>query len=386
MTPIDDDNLTTLNDDIISEDAMRAIMMEAGPSGEFIGMMTASGTTEYIENDQVWLNDLIAVDKQLKACFVETRYLDVSMLAQPVAYNSDSYSLRGDPLLDTLIEAFVVLETIFNLTSIGQIYRPSPYAESFLRAFSGCVFLHTCVETDTPFMSWTDAESTVSDLNSRLLSWRAYMSTPNFKYQCSKGYRNSRENRNSMKNWVSALFQSHAYLQVIRVDVGYRKDIATSVPYALANDHRAKLCKAFHYHPIFENMIGYSWKLEWGQSRGFHYHLLFFFDASKVQKDVIRAQWVGELWSQKITNGSGTYYNCNIDAEKNYFYNALGKMSYYDADKRAGLKYLIHYLTKVDEYASLVVPGKTFFHSRTPPLPDGVRRGRPRKYDEVFLM
>ncbi|WP_280553489.1 inovirus-type Gp2 protein [Halomonas sp. 25-S5] len=384
MTPFDDGNLTPLNDDIISEDAMRAIMLEAAPSDELIGMTTAAGTTEYIENDQAWLNELIAVDKKLKACCVETRYLDVSMLAQPVAYNSDSYALRGDPLLDTLIEAFVELEEIFNRSSIGQLYRPSPYAESFLCSFRGCVFLHTCIDTDMPFMSWTDAESTVSDLNNRLRNWRAYIWTKNFKYQCNKGYRNSRENRNSMNGWVSDLFQVNAYLQVIRVDVGYRKEIATSVPYAFANDHRAKLCKAIHYHPIFKHIIGYAWKLEWGKSRGFHYHLLFFFDASKVKRDVIRAQWIGELWSKAITNGDGTYYNCNFNAEKKYRYNALGKMSYYDAEKRVGLQYLINYLTKVDEYASLAVSGKTFFHSRTPQLPNGPCRGRPREYQSVF--
>ncbi|PWW28487.1 YagK/YfjJ domain-containing protein [Chromohalobacter israelensis] len=384
MLPFNDDNLTPLNDDIINEDAMRAIMLESGPSSEFIGMTMADGATEYIENDQGWLNDLIAVDKLLKACRGEARYLDVTMLAQSVAYNSDSYTLQGDPLLDAIIEAFVVLESIFHLTSIGQHYRPSPYAESFLCAFRGFAFLHACVEIDTPFMSWADAESTVSELNNRLLSWRAYMSNPGFNNQCRRAYRNSRENRESMSEWIDTLFKNHAYLQVIRVDLGYRKEIATSVPYEMANSQRTKFCKAFHYNPLFKHMVGYAWKLEWGQSRGFHYHLLFFFDASQVQKDVIRAQWIGELWSQKFTDGNGTYYNCNFNADTNYYYNALGKMSYYDDKKFKGLRYLVNYLTKVDEYASLAVSGMTFFHSRTPPLPSGPRPGRHRQYPSAF--
>lgn len=376
--------MTPLNNDILSEDDMRAIMHETGFPTEFISMTTATGTTEYIENDQSWLNDLIEADNHLHACLAETRFLDLPMLAQPVAYNSDNYTLRGDTLLESLIEAFVVLETIFNVTTIGQLYRPSPYATSFLCNFQDCAFLHTCLETDTPSMTWADAERAVNDLNHRLLNWRAYISKPGFHYQCRRAYRNSQENRSSLKEWIDELFQSHAYLQVLRVDLGYRKEIATHVTYEKTSAQRARLCKAFHYNPLFKHMVGYAWKLEWGNSRGFHYHFLFFFDASQVKNDVIRAQWIGELWSRTITNGEGTYYNCNSHADTKYFYNALGKVGYHDTHKAKGLEYIANYLTKEDEYASLAVSGKTFFHSRTPPRPRGPRLGRPRQYPSVY--
>lgn len=384
MTHFDDSYRTPLNDDIISEDAMREIMREAGHSSEFIGMTTAQGTIEHIDNDQGWLNDLIEVDKKLKACCVDTRYLDVAMLAQPIVYNSEDYILRGSPLLDALIEAYVVLDWVFYQTSVGQHYRPGPYAESFLRAFRSNAFLHACIETDTPTVPWIEAENTVTELNNRLLGWRSYLSTPGFDHECRRAYDNSRKNRKGMREWVNALFQKHAYLQVIRVDVGYRKNIATSVPYEMASFQRARFCKYFHHDPLFAHMVGYAWKLEWGVSRGFHYHFLFFFDASQVQNDVLRAQWIGEYWSNKITNGDGTYYSCNHKAEETYYYNALGKMAYYDAHNRQGLECIISYLTKPDEYASLAVSGRTFFHSRTPPSSGGPRPGRPRQYRSAF--
>ncbi|TDX21255.1 uncharacterized protein DUF3296 [Modicisalibacter xianhensis] len=384
MTYFDDDYRTPLNDDVISDDAMRKIMLEAGHSSEFIGMTTAQGTMEYIDNDQIWLNELIEVDKKLKVFCTDSCYLDMAMLAQPVAYNSDNYVLRGSLLLDVLIEAYVVLDWFFYQTSVGQHYRPSPYAETFLRDFRDCAFLHACIETDTPIVSWVEAENTVTELNNRLLSWRSYISTPSFDYECKRAYHNSNKNRKSMREWVNALFQKHAYLQVIRVDLGYRKDIATSVPYEMARDQRATFCKYFHHEPLFAHMVGYAWKLEWGVSRGFHYHFLLFFDASQVQNDVLRAQWIGEYWSKKITNGDGTYYSCNHKAEETYYYNALGKMAYHDVHKRQGLEYIISYLTKSDEYASLAVSGRTFFHSRTPRLPDGTRRGRPRESTSAF--
>ncbi|SFH38397.1 YagK/YfjJ domain-containing protein [Modicisalibacter xianhensis] len=384
MTYFDVDYRTPLNDDVISDDAMREIMLEAGHSSEFISMTTAQGTMEYIDNDQGWLNELIEVDKNLKACCTDTCYLNIAMLAQPVVYDSDNYVLRGSPLLDALIEAYVALDWVFYQTSIGQHYRPSPYAETFLRAFRDCAFLHACIETDTPIMSWVEAENTVTEINNRLLSWRSYISTRSFDHECKRAYYNSRRNRKSMREWVNALFQKHAYLQVIRVDLGYRKDIATSVPYEMASTQRAKFCKYFHHELLFAHMVGYAWKLEWGVSRGFHYHFLFFFDASQVQNDVLRAQWIGEYWSQKITNGDGTYYSCNHNADTTYYYNALGKMAYHDVNKRQGLEYIISYLTKPDEYASLAVSGRTFFHSRTPHSSGGPRPGRPRQYPSAF--
>lgn len=170
----------------------------------------------------------------------------------------------------------------------------------------------------------------------------------------------------------------------IRVDLSYLKEMAIRVSYEQASAHREQLCKKFYYHPLFKHLLGYAWKLEWGEEKGFHYHFLLFFDASQVQQDIVQAQKIGEFWNLDITDGEGTYYNCNNDAEENYTYNALGKIAYHHTNKLKGLKYLIDYLTKPDEYAYLAVTGKTFFHSRAPKLPEGPRRGKPRQSEPVF--
>lgn len=35
-------------------------------------------------------------------------------------------------------------------------------------------------------------------------------------------------------------------------------------------------------------MVGHIWKLEEGTTKGYHFHLMFFFDGSKVQHDAYR--------------------------------------------------------------------------------------------------
>ncbi|MCP6269615.1 inovirus Gp2 family protein, partial [Klebsiella pneumoniae] len=79
----------------------------------------------------------------------------------------------------------------------------------------------------------------------------------------------------------------------------------------MARQHRQRLFKRVQSHPFFQDCLGYIWKLEYGQYKGFHYHTCFFFDGSKVRGDITLARRIGELWKKEITDGQGLYFNCN---------------------------------------------------------------------------
>lgn len=53
------------------------------------------------------------------------------------------------------------------------------------------------------------------------------------------------------------------------------------------------------------------------RGRGFHAHVAFFFDGSRVHGDVYKAQLIGELW-ERVTLRRGCYDSCNHDKEEKY--------------------------------------------------------------------
>lgn len=113
--------------------------------------------------------------------------------------------------------------------------------------------------------------------------------------------------------------------------------------------------------------------------------IVFFFDGHQCQEDITQARLIGEMWERTVTGGQGRYWNCNLDAEHQYHYNAMGRIDYHDFKKQRGLYKLAKYLTKIDEYAAMLVIGRTFQTSRKPENDDGPRRGRPRLYQSTHV-
>lgn len=364
------------NDDTLSEAEMLAICQ--GMSSTVLET-SALGQEIATLSHHLWRQDLIEVDRQLKGLAATGTLLQSERLILPDGYGSDVVVLAPDALLDTLTTLYTVLVTMFQETDIGQHYRPSPHAQRFLWAFASCAYLCEAGFHQPPTMSRQVAEQTVVDLNQRLTAWYQCMKQPDFAYECNRTRRNSRNNYKSLRNLVDTLFACHSRLTVLRVDLSYTAMDGPYISYETARYHREQLCQQFQNHALFDHLLGYAWKLEWKPRKGFHYHFVFFFDGHQVQEDVIKARLIGELWARSITGGQGHFFNCNRNAENVYHHNALGRIDYHDFEKRRGLDYIARYLTKVDEYAAMLVTGRIFQTSPMPDEPEGPRPGRPRQ-------
>lgn len=364
-------------DDTLTEADMLAISQ--GMSAHLLET-TAFGQEVVTLSDNAWRQDLIMVEQQLKRLAANEVLLDSERLVQADGYGSNVVVLVPDVLLDTITMLYTVLVTVFHKTEIGQHYRASPYAERFLWAFSSCEYLHEAGFHQPPPMRRQHAEQAVVDINHRLTTWYQRLKEPAFTYECSRHRRNSRHNYQRLKELIDTLFTYRSRLTVLRVDLSYGELEAAYIDDETARFHREQLCKAFHQQPLFEHLLGYAWKLEWQPKKGFHYHFMFFFDGHQVQEDVMYAQRIGELWAQSITGGQGHYFNCNRKADAIYHYNALGRIDYYDVEKKRGLDYIARYLTKKDEYATMLVKGRTFQTSTLPHIATLPRTGRPRQY------
>lgn len=174
------------------------------------------------------------------------------------------------------------------------------------------------------------------------------------------------KNMRGLTKYIDSLFQHHSRLLVIRVDLGYGKDMQPE-PSRTAHmtseevrKHRDRLLKNIPNNTLFAGLVGYVWKLEYGLEKGYHYHWLFFFDGRTRCRDVWLGQKIGEYW-QKIVGETAVYWNCNAN-KSGYRRLGVGMINRGDDELRKNLIEAAEYLTKPDLHLRLVdtTAGRTF--------------------------
>ena len=210
---------------------------------------------------------------------------------------------------------------------------------------------------------------------------RAEANTKAFKDKVRHRKELSEQNFESACLLIDALAGIYSKLLVLRVEFGYRKEIARGVTLDEAHRDLKHFWNNARKNKLFRTMIGYIWKLEEGEQRGYHFHIVFILNGSAFKKDAHYAERFGEYWEKKVTKGRGTYFNCNRHP-LNYKKVGIGMIKHDDQDKLMILKeQVIGYLTKTDQY--LMIKGRrTFGRSEIPKKPIG-KTGRPRRYARV---
>ena len=165
----------------------------------------------------------------------------------------------------------------------------------------------------------------------------------------SKSTQSERMTKSTSK-YLDQMFDHTSKIQVIRLDLGYKKEHARKASIEdirkdfthLLNNRRTK-------PSVFGDMIGYIAKREYTEDKGPHIHGAFFYDGHKIGKDAYKGDQIGEYWKNEITNGNGLYHNCNRDKGK-YEDCALGMIDHTDTTKRAVLnEKVIGYLCKEEQ-------------------------------------
>lgn len=180
-----------------------------------------------------------------------------------------------------------------------------------------------------------------------LVQWiRAESQTPEFKSEVEFQRLDEDRSYRNLATYEGALFKKYSRLLVVRVDLAYlskHRDIGVETARA---DLRHFLNNRRN-NALFNALVGYIWKLEYAELRGHHYHVMLFFDGSKVLKDSHIGDRIGQYWEQ-ITKGRGTFYNCNRRKHR-YVRCGIGMVSHGDRDMRDNLLVAIRYLTKAEQ-------------------------------------
>lgn len=152
----------------------------------------------------------------------------------------------------------------------------------------------------------------------------------------------------SASEFINQLYSRYSRLLFIRLDLSYLEALnnTTTIDQALADirhlyenlDENSELSKGY---------LGFIRKLEWTPQKGMHHHCLFIYDYDVKRGDIYIAQLLGTYWINTITQGRGTYHNCNMNSYENY---AVGRVDRNDVEKRAKLfEHVIQYLAKVEQ-------------------------------------
>ncbi|MFB0777706.1 YagK/YfjJ domain-containing protein [Aeromonas salmonicida] len=191
------------------------------------------------------------------------------------------------------------------------------------------------------------------------------------------------ENRNqlSIATYINSLFDQHAKLLVIRLDIGYHEDYYDQLKLDLVMDDRN--CYLRRVQNNYPALVGYIWKLEYGVDRRFHTHITFIFNGAIHQRDISLSRAIGGLW-EDITDNNGIYYNCQVRREEyqRWGTDGIGMVHYSDTVKRIHLINALSYLTKLDTQILAILPAgrRTFGRMERPSRQP--RLGRPRREEE----
>jgi len=182
----------------------------------------------------------------------------------------------------------------------------------------------------------------------------------------------------SSKKYIDALSGMHSKLNIIRVDLGYKKPHSEEIGLAEANRDINHMMNNRRSKPsIFEHQVGYMIKREYTKDKGMHLHALIAFDGQKVKQSAFKADEIGEYWVEN-TDGRGSYHNCN---RNKYARNGIGMLDHRDSEKRKILdEDVISYLTKDEQSVDSMKAkkkGRAFTRGSIPKNSKG-RRGRPR--------
>ena len=261
-------------------------------------------------------------------------------------------------------EELTVLKTWLNPTEISKVEKDiydSFYSDCLTRAINDTgidsSFLHVMIASPNTSITLQDGRTITyaQMINHMVLRLGQIVLEPQFKQITKARAENAKNQFESIKKLVKCLFKHHARLNVCRLDFALKPAFVEGQTLDEMKDYLSHLLNNRRSNSLFKNMIGYIWKLEHGVKKGLHFHCVFIFDGSKVQADGYYASRIGEYWRDRITEGKGTFYNCNLNKGL-YRKVGIGAIDYHDHEKIGYLLDALMYLCKTSQFLMLKVP------------------------------
>lgn len=240
------------------------------------------------------------------------------------------------------------------------------------------------------FLTREEAERLASILNDIIEEIRQKLRSPDFIKAKDALRRACQKNMRSMQRYVWSVVDAPggSNLMALRLDLSYRKDLdnglpAKDVPYSAVRGHRVAMLKHIKKY-LGRAYAGYICKLEYGFTKGFHFHWFILAKRAYVRRDVLIGKALGQHWDRVITSGAGMHLNCNLN-KKSYRDACIGEVHIDDPSFSVGLNKLTAYLSKTDFYLKKNMPaGDRCLWRGEMPKERKSKVGRSRKVSSLF--
>ena len=274
--------------------------------------------------------------------------VDYRLFEQDQTYNPEwsraDDNSASDHDLESDVLACRVLYAIQIMQCLNHLY-PFKHFPLYLAIMADA--MDDCALWYFPIDQHSFNQDDIDDLNDCIRFIQEDLAQADTKFELKRIQRQQRNQKNSIRQYIEQLLGYFGRLEVIRLDLGYQQDIEVS--YSELIRHREQLTRYLREKHDGNAHVGFIWKLEYGLKKGYHFHMMIFMDGSKVQQSILHGKLIGDHWNKAITNGLGTYFNCN--AKKGEYRDCgIGRVDYYDASKTNSLFRASDYLTKHDPY------------------------------------
>lgn len=182
--------------------------------------------------------------------------------------------------------------------------------------------------------------------------------------------------------FVRDLFAVYSRLIIIRIDLGYKKEVNASI--ADLDKDIDHFFQNMRHNKFFRGLRGRIVKFEYGMAKGDHAHLILFIDGSlrNNSSDIYFGKKIGEYWVDVIAVGRGAYWNSNAEKQK---YAEIGRLGIgvieaHDENKIKNLLGIVKYLCKKEQFLKpRSNPKMKLLRKSQVPQNNGKKRGAPRK-------
>ncbi|QJT35943.1 inovirus Gp2 family protein [Aeromonas media] len=255
-----------------------------------------------------------------------------------------------------------------------EISSSHPTVELFL---SHMQHVHGLAQIKLQELDEDTANVIARDINQALSAFHQALYSKEHQKRLDNRLRAAPRNSQSLEKYIPTLFLKHAKLLFIRLDLAYKEKVYCRLTPETAMEDRRRYLAIIKRQ--FPGLVGYIWKMEYGQDRRFHMHTVFIFNGARHQRDRSLGRLLGEHW-EEYTNDLGTYFNC-AHLRKQYQEwgnDGIGMVHCDDEQKQEKLFKALEYLTKHDELMLATLPSgrRTFGRMEIPEA--SRRRGRPR--------
>lgn len=282
------------------------------------------------------------------------------MVKDVIATDDDAFDWRIDRWNNKQMIELRLAKYFYLARSASDFHTQLQYPERHLSLYAEVFFtaLHNQDHSySSPGLSCTVRQEEAERFNQLIHDIRQRCKTPWFRQEHETRGNLATGMYYRMVSYARRLINRHRKLLILRVDF--------YLPSAY-QDITAEQAKAYLKHfldnrrsnpGIFKHDVGYIWKLEHGQERGFHFHCIFFLNGSTANGNGIYwADQYGQYWEGLWGGESGLYHNCNREklvkaASGRYRYNqvGVGHLQYTDHLMRRNLYCVIAYLAKQEQ-------------------------------------